>query len=63
MALLAAFAASNSENLGEFLENEVFSGDQSITETPKSEDVAGFEAYLKEYRAGLGVVAAAVETL
>ena len=51
MALLAAYsAAGEGLSLPEFLDERIFASVESSTELPDAEGVAGFEAYLKEYR-------------
>lgn len=63
MALLASFAASESKSLGEFLEQRVFSAEDLSSVEAQPSDIAGFERYLKAYRAGLKVVSAAAEVV
>ena len=54
MALLAAYMNEGKGlSLDAWLETKVFSTMNTITLTPKKEGVDGFEAYLKQYRAGL----------
>ena len=54
MALLAAYMIEGKEqSLDAWLDEKVFSTMQSVTLDPEAEGVCGFEAYLKQYRAGL----------
>ena len=54
MALLAAYMIlGDGMPLDAWLEEKVFSGMNTTTLTPQKEGVEGFEAYLKQYRAGL----------
>ena len=65
MALLAAFLLNRSE--GETLENylntHVFDGVSGSTLTPEADDVAGFNAYIRQYRKLLEVEETAVRAL
>ena len=65
MALLAAYRANRAEGetLEDYLNRRVFAGVSGTTLTPEAEDVAGFNAYIKQYRALLSVERTAVETL
>jgi len=59
VAVLAAFAASDTEELADYLNNVVFAHAAEHTVTPVKEDVDGFAAYLTRYESGLEVVRAA----
>jgi len=63
MALLAGFVVSNSEGLSlpEYLEQKVFLGNAGVEIAPDSSDVAGFDAYIKNYNDCLAIERAAVE--
>lgn len=65
MAILANFAASkeNGETLPDYLEKKVFVGMNKETITPNADDVAGFDEYLKEYKNGLAIERAAIESV
>ena len=65
MALLAAYRANKAEGetLEDYLNGRVFAGVSGTTLTPEAEDVAGFNAYMKQYRALLSVERTAVEVL
>lgn len=54
MALLAAYMMEGDGlSLDAWLDEKVFSSMKSVTLEPEAEGVRGFEAYLKQYRAGL----------
>ncbi|MCH5240049.1 MAG: FGGY-family carbohydrate kinase [Muribaculaceae bacterium] len=63
MALLAAYMVNNSQslNLPDYLEKVVFNGNTGISITPTPEEVAGFSAYIEEYKSCIPVEQAAVE--
>jgi len=63
IALLASYLVNNEEALplDEYLDKKVFAGDAGVEIMATAEEVAGFNAYLKNYMAGLPVEAAAVE--
>lgn len=65
MALLAAYMVlrAEGETLEHYLDTQVFAAARSTTEQPRPEDVDGFTAFLKQYKAGLAVERAAVESL
>jgi sugar (pentulose or hexulose) kinase len=65
IAVLAAFAAGRSpgQDLAGYLDTEVFAGADLQTAAPEPADVAGFDAFMRRYVAGLPVERAAVETL
>jgi len=65
MALLAAYAMQKQENesLEEYLQNRVFAHVQGSTVAPDEKDVAGFTAYMKEFRNLLEVEKTAIERI
>ena len=65
MALLAAYRKNRNpgESLPDYLENRVFAGATGDCVEPREEDVAGFQAYIQRYRAGLNLEKAASEAL
>jgi sugar (pentulose or hexulose) kinase len=62
MAVLAAFAARRSpgQSLADYLDTTVFAGTRLQTAQPEPDDVAGFDAFVQRYVAGLPVERAAV---
>lgn len=44
-----------------FLDEKVFVGDAGIEVSPTAEDVAGFNTYIENYKAGLPIEEAAVK--
>jgi len=62
IALLAAFLKST-VSLPEFLDTRVFGNSKVVSFEPNTEDVAGFEVFLKRYHQGLPIERAAVEQL
>jgi sugar (pentulose or hexulose) kinase len=63
VAVLAAFAASDTDSLADYLTAEVFSRGEETTVTPVAEDVEGFAQYLERFQNGLDVVRTAGEVL
>jgi sugar (pentulose or hexulose) kinase len=65
IALLASYLVHKDENetLDDFLNNRVFAGNTGEEMKPDAEDVAGFDAFIERYKAGLPIERAAVETL
>lgn len=63
IALLASFLVNNEAHLSlpDFLDSRVFAGNKGTEVTPTPEDVAGFNAYIENYKAGLGIEQAAVK--
>ena len=63
IALLAAFEVRNEQKLllEDYLDQVVFAGNQGTSITPTSEDVAGFEKYIENYRQCLPIEQAAVQ--
>ena len=62
-AVLAAFVLSNESNFAKYLNEVVFSGQQVHTVSPSPEDVAGYQKFLVNYKAGLAIEAKAVEAI
>lgn len=62
MALLASYLVNNKEErtLADYLDTEVFAGDAGVKITPSEEDVAGFNAYIENYKKCLPIEEAAV---
>lgn len=65
MAILSAYLANKAdgETLQDYLNNKIFAGQKGSKLEPKAEDVAGFDAFMKKYMAGLPIERAAVDTL
>ena len=65
MALLAAYTANKAEgeSLEDYLNAYVFNGVSGTTMTPDEGNVAGFNAYIKQYKAMLKVEQTAVEMI
>ena len=63
IALLGSYLVNNEKglSLADFLEEQVFAGNTGIEITPTAEDVAGFNAYIANYKACLGIEEAAVK--
>lgn len=63
IALLGSYLVNNEkkQSLADFLDESVFVGDAGIEVSPTPEDVAGFNAYIENYRAGLPIEEAAVK--
>lgn len=63
MALLAGYAVNNTENLdlADYLDQVVFAGVEGEEIVPTAQDVAGFNAYMENYKACLAVEQAAVD--
>ena len=63
IALLAAYAVNNPDklSLADYLDQVVFAGNQGSEVKPNPEDVAGFNRYMENYKACLGIEKAAVE--
>ena len=62
IALLGSYLVNNDkkQSLADFLDENVFAGDAGIEVSPTLEDVAGFNAYIESYKAGLPIEEAAV---
>ncbi|MEE1010968.1 MAG: ATPase, partial [Acutalibacteraceae bacterium] len=54
---------ADGETLDEYLENKVFAGQDSTEISPDADDIAGFKAFLENYKKGLAAEKAAVEAL
>ncbi|MDY2938641.1 MAG: FGGY-family carbohydrate kinase [Fusicatenibacter sp.] len=65
IALLASYMINKdgNETLDDYLAEKVFSGNKGSKMNPDPEDVAGFEAFIERYKAGLPIERAAVENL
>lgn len=65
MALLAAYriGRDDGESLQDYLAQKVFAGNRGTCQEPDARDVAGFEAFMKQYRNGIGIEKAAEELL
>ena len=63
IALLASYQVNNPNklNLADYLDQVVFAGNTGVEIAPTAEDVAGFEKYIENYKAGLGIEQAAVK--
>lgn len=61
MAILASFAVSNSKDLGDYLQQEVFADSTSVTVEAAELEIAGFKSYMDLYKKGLAAVAVASE--
>ena len=62
IALLASYQVNNPNklNLADYLDQVVFAGNTGVEIAPTAEDVAGFNKYIENYKAGLGIEEAAV---
>ena len=63
IALLGSYLVNNTkkQSLADFLDESVFIGDAGVEVSPTPEDVAGFNAYIESYKAGLPIEEAAVK--
>lgn len=63
IALLGSYLVNNEkkQSLADFLDESVFVGDAGIEVSPTPEDVAGFNTYIENYKAGLSIEEAAVK--
>ncbi len=61
IALLADYLVNNSKklNLADYLEQAVFNGNTGTEIAPDANDVAGFNAYIENYKSGLAIEQAA----
>ena len=50
------------EDLADFLDENVFKGNEGSTLAPEAEGVKGFDAFMDRYMKGLGIERAAVES-
>lgn len=64
IALLAAYMKNRrpDETLTEYLDQEIFAGEEGIRMEPDPKDVAGFAAFIENYKKGLSIERAAVES-
>ena len=53
----------DNESLGDYLNAHVFAGEKSTTMKPDPTDVAGFDAFMETYKAGLAIERAAVNSI
>lgn len=65
MALLALYMLYGKEraSLAEFLDKEIFAELQGSTVNPDPKDVEGFEKFMQDYRDGIAIEKAAIESL
>ena len=65
IAVLANYMVSKEqeESLADYLNNKVFAGETGTTLEPDPKDVAGFDAFIETYKAGLPIERAAVESM
>ena len=65
IALLASYMVNKDagEALEDYLQNKVFGGDEGEKMDPDSEDVKGFDEFIKRYRVGFPIERAAVDAL
>ena len=63
IALLASYLVNNSngKSLADYLDEDVFGGEVGVEIKPTPEDVAGFNVYIENYKAGLAIEQAAVQ--
>ena len=63
IALLGSYLVNNDkkQSLADFLDEKVFAGDAGVEIAPTAEDVAGFNAYIENYKAGLPIEEAAAK--
>ncbi len=63
IALLGSYLVNNEKKqaLADFLDENVFVGDAGVEISPVPEDVAGFNAYIENYKAGLPIEEAAAK--
>ena len=63
IAMLGSYLVNNEkkQSLADFLDEKVFVGDAGIEVSPTAEDVAGFNTYIENYKAGLPIEEAAVK--
>lgn len=63
IALLASYLVNRTENqtLADFLDGAVFAEDAGVEIAPAPEEVAGFNAYISHYKAGLVIEEVAVQ--
>jgi sugar (pentulose or hexulose) kinase len=63
IALLGSYLVNNDKKLSlpDFLDKVVFAGNAGVEIAPTPEEVAGFNAYIENYRAGLAIEHSAVQ--
>ncbi|MCD8270044.1 MAG: FGGY-family carbohydrate kinase [Parabacteroides sp.] len=63
IALLGSYLVNKEkgQSLAYFLDEKVFADDSGVEVSPTVEDVAGFNTYIENYKAGLGIEEAAVK--
>jgi hypothetical protein len=62
MAILALYLVKgNGKSLPEYLDEEIFSQMEGLTMPPDPETVAGYEEFIKHYKAGLAIEKSAIE--
>ena len=63
IALLGSYLVNNTkkQSLADFLEDNVFAGNTGVEIKPEPKDVAGFNAYIENYKAGLPIEELAVK--
>jgi len=63
IALLASYLVNKEagQTLADFLDKKVFAGEAGVEMEPTAEEVAGFNAYIENYKAGLAIEKCAVE--
>ena len=63
IALLGSYLVNNTkkQSLADFLEDKVFAGNTGVEIKPEPKDVAGFNAYIENYKAGLPIEEMAVK--
>ena len=63
IALLGSYLVNNQQkqSLADFLDKVVFAGDSGEEISPTAEDVAGFNKYIENYKAGLAIEKTAVQ--
>lgn len=61
IALLASYLVNNAgqKSLSDFLDENVFADNTGVEVRPTAEDIAGFNAYIENYKAGLNIEKAA----
>ena len=65
IALLASYMKwkEEKETLPEFLDNKIFAGENACTISPDTEDVNGFNEFMKNYKSCLAIEKTAIESL
>lgn len=65
MAILASYMVNKGqeESFADFLNNKVFAGETGTVMEPDAADVAGFDAYIEEYKACIAAQSAAINGL